>query len=425
MPTFLANRPRPFYGWAIILVGALTLFSSGPGQTFIFSVFIESLIEDTGLSRPAISTLYAVGTGLSAFMVFIVARLADRYGARTTLIGAATGLGLACLAMSQATGALMVFLAFSALRALGQGSMTINGTLLAAQWFVRRRGRAMAVMGLGFPISVAILPTVSRLMIDSIGWREAYIVLGIMVWVLVLPGAFFIVRNKPEDIGLHPDGADHPPLGEPVVPGLSEGGRDTRRVLTSLNFWLLALPVSSMGLVSTGLVFHQTAIAAEQGLSAVVAASIFVPYAITDAGFSLIAGDVADRFGPKVVLIASQLFLIAAMAVALIMDAPSIALLYGFILGIASGTARIAGSVTWAHFYGRAGLGRVQGAASTIGITASALGPMPLAWLNQLFDGFGPGIIIMGTIPALAIVAVILARPPNQDAPVTPEPATT
>ncbi|MEX2373464.1 MAG: MFS transporter, partial [Dehalococcoidia bacterium] len=161
MPPLFSGR-RPFYGWAIVGVGGLAAFSSGPGQSYIFSVFLDSLIEDTSLSRTAISTLYAVGTGVSAAMVFLVSRLADRYGARSTLIGAALGLGVACLAMSQARGALMVFLAFSALRALGQGSLTINGTLLAAQWFVRRRGRAMAIMGLGFPLSMAILPPVAR-----------------------------------------------------------------------------------------------------------------------------------------------------------------------------------------------------------------------------------------------------------------------
>src|SRR5690606_447795 len=112
---------RPFYGWWIIIVGALVAYSSGPGQSYTFSVFIDSIIEDTSLSRTAISALYAVGTGVSAVMVMTVSRLADRYGARQTLIAAAIGLGIACFAMSWARGALLIFLAFSALRALGQG----------------------------------------------------------------------------------------------------------------------------------------------------------------------------------------------------------------------------------------------------------------------------------------------------------------
>ena len=177
------------------LPGALVAFSSAPGQSFIFSVFIDDLIADTGLSRTAISTLSAVGTGASSAMVFMVSRLADRYGARTTLIAAATGLGLACLAMSQAREAIVVFIAFSALRALGQGSTTINATLLTAQWFVRNRGKAMAVMGLGFPLSLAMLPPICRVLIDSVGWRETYMILGVMVWVMVLLPAIFIARS--------------------------------------------------------------------------------------------------------------------------------------------------------------------------------------------------------------------------------------
>lgn len=404
-------RTRPFYGWAIIAVGAVVAYSSGPGQSFTFSVFIDSIIEDTSLTRTAISGLYAIGTGVSAVMVFTVSRLADRYGARSTLIGAAIGLGLACFAMSWARGALLVFFAFAALRALGQGSLTINGTLLAAQWFVRRRGRAMAIMGLGFPLAVATIPPAARFLIETIGWREAYAVLGVMVWVLVLPPALFVVRNRPEDMGLWPDGADGPP---PEEVGIEPGAPEPRLpVLTSLRFWVLAIPLSTSALIVTGLVFHQAAVLGEQGLSANVAAAIFVPYALSSAVVSVIAGDASDRFGPKWVFAASMATLLAAMVVTLVMDSLLLATTYAILLGASGGFSRIVGSVTWAHFYGRRGLGRVQGSAVMVNITASALGPLPLAWLQAHFDGFRTGIAILAVLPVAAIVTVALARPPG------------
>jgi len=404
---------RPFYGWWIILVGAMVAYSSGPGQSFTFSVFIDSIIEDTSLSRTAISTLYAVGTGLSALMVVMVSRLADRYGARTTLIGAAIGLGLACFAMSAARGPLLVFSAFAALRALGQGSLTINSTLLVAQWFVRRRGRAMALMGLGFPVSVATIPPVANFLIQNVGWREAYAVLGVMVWILVLPGALLVVRNRPEDMGLYPDGADVPPPGEEATDSVIDRAMP---VLTSAKFWILAIPLSTTSLVSTGLVFHQAAIVAEHGLSASVAAAMFVPYAITSAGVSLVAGDAADRFGPKWVFAAGMLTLLSGMALALVMGSLALAIVYAMIIGASGGFSRIVTSVTWAHFYGRQGLGRVQGSAVMVSITASALGPLPLAWLQAQFDGFRPGIAILMVLPVAAIITVALAKPPGRGA---------
>lgn len=414
-------RTRPFYGWAIIAVGALVAYSSGPGQSFTFSVFIDSMIEDTSLTRTAISGLYAIGTGVSALMVFTVSRLADRYGARTTLIAAAIGLGIACFAMSWARGALMIFFAFSALRALGQGSLTINATLLAAQWFVRRRGRAMAIMGLGFPLAVATIPPVARLLIDTIGWREAYAALGVMVWMLVLPGALFLVRNRPEDMGLYPDGADGPPPEEVGVdPDLPE---PRLPVLTSPRFWILAIPLSTSALVVTGLVFHQAAVLGEQGLSPTVAAAIFVPYAISSAIVSVLAGDVADRFGPKWVFAASMFTLLAAMGLAMVMDSLLLATVYAILLGASGGFSRIVGGVTWAHFYGRRGLGRVQGSAVMVNITASALGPLPLAWLQSQFDGFRPGIAMLAVLPVAAVITVAFARPPVER--MAPEAVTT
>ncbi len=249
-------RQKPFYGWAVVSVAAVVAFCSGPGQSYVFSIFLDPMIEETGFSRSLISTMYAVGTGLSAVMVMVVSRLADRYGARSTLIGIAFLLGLACFGMSIATAGAAFVVLFAALRALGQGSMPINGTLLAAQWFVRRRGVAIAMMGLGFAASNALLPPIGRALIDSIGWRETYLVFGAMVWVLVIPLAVFVVRNRPEDKGLYPDGASHPPAGEEQTTGPAPP--DKRRILSSLTFWMLAVPLATWRSLSPRSIFHQT-----------------------------------------------------------------------------------------------------------------------------------------------------------------------
>ena len=207
-----------FYGWVIVGIAMLATFASGPGQSYMFAVFIDPIMADTGISRTGISTLYAAGTFVSAGMVFFISRLADKRGPRFTLTMIALLFGAACFGMAFATGWVMTALALAALRGLGQGALPINGTLLMAQWFVRRRGRAMAIAGLGGALSTATLPPLARLLIDGIGWRESYLVFGITIWVVVVPAAIFLVRNRPEDVGLHPDGADEPPYGEREPP---------------------------------------------------------------------------------------------------------------------------------------------------------------------------------------------------------------
>ena len=401
---------RVYYGWPIAIFAAVVAFSSGPGQSYVFSVFIDSLIEETGFSRSGISTLYAAGSGISAVMVSLVSRMADRYGPRRILLIVGTALGIACLVMASAQSMLVFMVTFAALRALGQGSLPINGTLLVAQWFTRYRARAVAVMSLGFACSTALLPPLCRFLIDNLGWREAYVFLGIMVWVLVVPGAYLIARDRPEDVGLLPDG-DPVRAGAPAPTPTRTRLQDRRRVFTSPSFWALALPLATPSLVVTALVFHQTGIFAEHGLSATTAGAVFVPFAASSAVSAIVAGILIDRWGSKPVLVLSLALLLTAMLWLHLVGSPGAAIVYAAILGACGASSQTVSGVIWAHYYGREGLGRIQGSAMMIGIAGAALGPLPLALMEQVFDGFTIGLVALSVLPALAIVLVWRARP--------------
>jgi hypothetical protein len=110
--------------------------------------------------------------------------------------------------------------------------------------------------------------------------------------------------------------------------------------------------------------------------------------------------------------------LLVAMAVALMIESAQIAVVYAALLGVCQGSSQVVNSVTWAHFYGRFGLGRIQGAAVMVNITASALGPLPLAMLEGTFDGFRPGIVVLAVLPALAIGAILTAKAPQGHEPI-------
>ena len=175
----------------------MVVFSSGPGQSYVFSIFIDSIISDTGLSRSGISALYMLSTGVSAAMVWIVSRMVDRVGPRMILVAIGFAFAAACFGMAFATNILLLYVVFASLRALGQGSLNINAVLLVNQWFVAYRGRAIAFMGLGAVLSTAFFPPMTRALIDSLGWRQAYAVLGIIVMSLIVPVSLLVIRNRP------------------------------------------------------------------------------------------------------------------------------------------------------------------------------------------------------------------------------------
>jgi MFS family permease len=410
MPFGSAGSDRFFYGWVIVIVGGLIAFSSGPGQSFVFSIFIDSIMDETGFSRSTISGLYMLSTGLSAALVAVVSRMADRVGPRIMVVIVGIGFAGACFGMAFAVGVVAFYLSFAGLRALGQGALTINATLLVNQWFVVRRGRAIALMGLGYPLSNAILPPLSRYLIDEFGWREAYGALGVIVLLLVVPAALIFARNRPEDVGLYPDGYSEPPEVERTLAS-TDPRHNKRRVLSSPSFWLLALPLATSGLVTTALIFHQTSIFEERGLSATIAATVFIVFAIASAPTSMIAGFIVERTGPKRLFIFSMLSLLVVLALSMVVTSPWLAVIYVATMGVSSGSQRIVHGVTWAHYYGRVGLGRVQGSAMMVTITGAAIGPFPLALFHDLTGNYNAGIIAMALLPVLSIAAVVLGHP--------------
>ena len=384
------------------------VFSSSPGQSYVFSIFIDSIIEDTGLSRPGISVLYMASTGMSAVLVAIVSRLADRYGPKTMLVAVGLGFGAACFGMATATNILLFYIAFASLRALGQGSLNINSILLVNQWFVSRRGRAIAMMGLGAVLSSAIFPPFARFLIVNIGWREAYGVIGAVAIVLIIPVTLLVVRNRPEDMGMFPDGSPESLVSE--TRQAMSGVRKDTRVYSSINFWLLALSLGTPGLVSTALVFHQTSIFEEKGLSATLAAGVFVIFSGSSVVSSLLAGFAVDRIGPKALYAISMVSLLVALVLV-------VAVVYVLVMGVAGGAHHIVQGVIWAQYYGRHGLGRVQGSALTINFCASAVGPLPLAIFHDLTGTYTVGMLVMVALPVLSILALVKARPGGMTGP--------
>jgi MFS family permease len=415
------QRPWParlpfFYGWIILPSAAVAMFISGPGQTFSVSQFVDPLIDEFGWSRTAISGLYTAGSLTAATSMLFIGWLLDRFGARVVLAGVGVMLGLAALWMSEVSSQLGVYAGFSALRMFGQGSLGLVPSSLVALWFVRRRGRATALAGLGMVASQAVFPPLIHTLITQIGWRDTWVVLGVMVWVLLIPVAIILVRRTPESVGLHPDGVTttNTPAndGQPVV---VQGADDwtLRDALHTRAFWLVFGAAGSQSLVSTALVFHQAAVFDSRGLSAGVSAAVLSVMGPVSFAGTLIGGFLSDRFPNRLLLVVGQAVLGVGVLLAMVMTETWQALIYGGVIGFSSGGVITVAAVIWPNYYGRKHLGSIRGAAAMAMVAGAALGPLPFALTFDLTGSYTSVLAIFMVFPALSVVAALFAFPPK------------
>ncbi len=413
--SIIARTPF-FYGWVILAVSAVALFISGPGQTYSVSLFVGPIISELGWSRTMVSGMYTLGSLTAGAAMILVGRLQDRYGARVMLTSVGILFGFAALGMSAMDHPLELYVGFAALRTLGQGSLTLIPTTLIALWFVRLRGRAIAIGSIGSAVSLAVFPPVIHALITHVGWRAAWVALAFIIWgVLLLPAAL-LVRSRPESVGLLPDGLVMRPRDQAENTQATVAGEvnlSLSEAMRTRAFWLLLFAGSSQSLISTGLIFHQVSLLASKGVPSGVAASVLSVMAPMSLFGIFVAGFMADRFPNRYLLAGGQALLAVAMLFTFIIASTWQALLYGALLGLTGGFLMSTTSVIWPNYFGRYHLGSIRGVATSSMVTSAALGPLPFGYLFDQTGSYSIAILIFLALPAACALAALMAKPPR------------
>ena len=262
--------------------------------------------------------------------------------------------------MGLVNGLVMLLVGFVLIRGLGQGALSLVSLHAVNIWFVRRRGLAVGLLGLGMAAATAFFPLVIEGLIGAFGWRGAYVALGVLVAVVMLPVGGLFYRVQPERFGLQPDGL---PAAEDAPPERDYTPSQARRTRT---FWLFVAGDFLIAMLSTALVFHHYSIMGASGLTRVEAATVFMPMAITTAGANLLGGALMDRVAPRFLLAGSQLLQVITLVLAAFVVGAGPMLVYGALLGITQGFNGAIKSSVNAYYFGRKHIGAIKGLASTI-----------------------------------------------------------
>jgi MFS family permease len=404
-----AQRLPFYYGWVIIAVAFVTM-AMGVNARTAFSLLLPPILSEFGWDRSVTAGAFSFGFLISAFGSPLLGRLMDLKGpklvAQIGVTSIVAGLYLATLAHQP----WHLYLTLGVLIGVGSVCLGYSGqSLYLPNWFVQRRGLAMGIAFSGVGIgSIVLLPWMQRLM-DAQGWRHACIMLAITVLVIGLP-ATFLLRKKPQDLGLLPDGAQ--PDGALARSSRSPDPNGTTslaakpktnivdaqwaaidwtlpRALRTTRFWWLAAGYFCTMYAWYAVQVHQTKYLVEVGFSATDAAWALGAVSLAGIPGQIALGHLSDRIGREFVWVLSNLGFIATyLALLALGKGPNTALLYFMILAqglIGYGVTAVFGAIPAEIFEGKH-YGSIFGVLMLIAISGGAFGP----WLTgALFDYSG------------------------------------
>jgi MFS family permease len=407
----LFPNPRS-YGWAVVGLGFLCSALSAPGQSFAISLYLDHLIADLGISRVELSSLYAVATLMAAACLPFIGGLSDRTSGRRYFVPVLVMIALGMLLLSRAESVLVLGAAFFVLRLFGQGAIGLGTLTVTVRWFRRYRGRALAVVGLGYAFGEMVLPGTIYALIGALGWRGSLVALAGVYLLFFVPLIGALLRERSENEGL-----DGEPLPATVIPTAASQPAEysfaLRQVLRMPVFWALLACVSVPPLVMTAVIFHQVALFGGQGWSPALVPPAFMAFAIGGVVMAYATGLTLERVPSRFALTVSMALVLAAFLSTVLPLAPIAgALLYGLLLGFANGSSGTVNSIIWPDYFGVEALGAIKGVVNAVRNGASAVGPPLAAVLITRADSAVPAFLVFGGLAALAGGTVLALRKP-------------
>ncbi len=424
-PNAIQQPRRIFYGWVMVLTAMISgAFATGVGVWGV-SVFVVPMETDLGWSRTAFFmalTIRSLLTGLTA--PFVGPLFDTSWGPRAIMVSGAFAMGGSLVGLRFVTELWQFYLLFGVVGAvanIGLGPFFVQAVL--PKWFIRRRGIALGVAATGAGFGSLLFPLTIQWLIDLAGWRDAWLVVGITALILVLPGAL-LVRTRPEDMGLLPDGAEAPPMkanGERRLVVAEDRSFTRSEAVRTRSFWLITLAFTLSGIGLMG--FQSNWIPYFQGLgfTAAVGSLAITMYGVFTVGTRLIWGTMAGR-SPVRYLLALELFL-ASVTIVLGMFIQNMGMLFAFTIthGIAIGGYFILQPLIVANYFGRQHLGAVNGTMRPFMTASHAISPFMVASLFDLTDSYRLSFIVVMFTWFFAAITIFWAKPPIVRKPSTEE----
>lgn len=383
-------RSRIFYGWVIVGTCWSTLMVSSVMNPVVFSVFVDPMRKELDIGLGTIAWAMSIRMISGGVVTPIIGRVIDKYGARW----------LGCFSGFLAGGSLIglyfvqdLWLLYGLAAIGGMSGMAVAGAgqlltvVPVSNWFIAKRGRAIAIATTGMGIGTMISAPLALFMISEIGWRLTWLIFGLVVWIVVIPGFSIFMRRRPEDMGLVPDGLNPEDSSE------LNNDLDKRNMNSEVNWtvgqamrtqvlWLILLSLGIYAFCSAGILFLRVPFWNEIGIpTTMIGIGIAIdPFTVIFA--ILFFGFLAERYPIRFMAMIGGVWRALSMIPLILVGGNSYSvILHNFVWGVGSGAFSISQNLIIPTYFGRYSQGSIGGIILPLTIIAGALGAPALGYL--------------------------------------------
>ncbi len=421
-----SKKPRYFYGWNIVGTTFLAHLSYALHQSSMLGLFMKPLYNDFGWSRSKISIVQTIARVTEAITAPLIGPFIDKYGPRIFMPVGGFIVGLGMLGATQVNAIWQFYLLRGIIVSIG---FTLMGSLVTtvaiSNWFVKKRGRAIAISRTGVNLSGIVLVPVTVSVLAASNWQTMYVIFAVLTWVVVLVPSTIFMRRRPEDMGLYPDGIY--PADNEVKTNNAEANKinqvveseehiwTRKEVLKTNSFWLLAFSFGISSIAFQGINISLAPYIQDLNYSDAILAAVLTYRGVITAVAVLFMGFVAEyahlapvRVIPSIIQgIGACLFLFAENQILLWLAVT----VYG--LGFSGVT--VIQEVVWANYFGRLSLGMVRSLAFLVAFGFGAAGPVAMNLVFDIVGSYKPAFVVISILFVLTAFLMGIAQPPSKN----------
>jgi MFS family permease len=410
------NGSRIYYGWILVLTLAITETTSWGILSYAFTVFLGPMQAELGWSKAELTGAYSLSLLVAAVAGLAVGRWLDRHGPRFLMTVGSVLATLLVLAWSGVHDLLLFYLIWIAIGFTLAAVLYEPAFAVVATWFIRRRARALTLLTFVAGFASVIYIPLADWLVRTQGWRQALVTLAIILAVGTIPMHALLLRSRPEDLGLQPDGASsRTPAGAVTstlkVPDAEEKSISARVALHGSAFWWMTVAFFLNTVALGGLSVHLIPFLIDHGYDGSFAASMLGLVGIMALPGRLVFTMLGEKL-PRSLLAACLFSLQSGSLVVLLTAGSSTTGVIAFVVifGIGFGAITPARAALVADFYGRRYYATINSVLALFATAARAIGPFAVSLAFDTLGNYKPAFWTLAAISAVAVVSIVLAE---------------